>query len=36
MATNFAKASYDEIYDFGTVAGKTTVIGIHTPSPRPH
>lgn len=32
MATNFAKASYDEIYDFGTVAGKTTVIGIHTPS----
>lgn len=32
MATNFAKASYDEIYDFGTVAGKTTIIGIHTPS----
>ena len=32
MATNYAKASYDEVYDFGTKSGQVTVIGIHTPS----
>lgn len=32
MATNFARASYSEIYDFGTKSNNTTVIGIHTPS----
>lgn len=32
MATNYARASYDEVYDFGTKSGQVTVIGIHTPS----
>ncbi|QIN96630.1 MAG: capsid protein [Smacoviridae sp.] len=32
MATNYAKATYNEIYDFGTKSGKTTIMGIHTPS----
>ncbi|QEJ80812.1 capsid protein [Avian associated porprismacovirus] len=31
MATNYAHASYSEIYDFSTQSGKTTVMGIHTP-----
>lgn len=31
MATNYAKASYTEVYDFGTKAGQVTVVGIHTP-----
>lgn len=32
MATNYAKATYTEIYDFGTKAGQVTVVGIHTPT----
>ena len=32
MATNYATASYDEMYDFGTQAGKVSILGIHTPS----
>lgn len=32
MATNYARARYDEVYDFGTKSGQVTVIGIHTPS----
>ena len=32
MATNYARARYDEVYDFGTKSGEVTVIGIHTPS----
>ncbi len=32
MATNYAKASYSEIYDFGTKSGQCTIMGIHTPS----
>ncbi len=31
MATNYAKATYSEVYDFGTKAGQVTVVGIHTP-----
>lgn len=31
MATNFAKATYQEIIDLHTEAGKVSVIGIHTP-----
>lgn len=31
MATNYVTAKYQEIYDFGTQAGKTTILGIHTP-----
>ncbi len=31
MATNFVTAKYQEIYDLGTQAGKTTILGIHTP-----
>nr|QBP37074.1 capsid protein [Porcine associated porprismacovirus] len=31
MATNFVKAKFQEIYDMGTVSGKTTILGIHTP-----
>lgn len=31
MATNFVKAKFQEIYDFGTVSGRTTILGIHTP-----
>lgn len=33
-ATNYAKASYTEVIDFQTVAGKTGIIGIHTPQGR--
>ena len=32
MATNFARASYQEVYDLGTRQGKVSVVGIHTPS----
>ena len=32
MATNYAKATYTEVYDFGTKAGQVTVVGIHTPT----
>lgn len=32
MATNYAKATYSEVYDFGTKAGQVTVVGIHTPT----
>lgn len=31
MATNYAKATYTEVYDFGTKSGQVTVVGIHTP-----
>lgn len=31
-STNFAKASYQEIYDVNTVSNKVSVIGIHTPT----
>nr|QBP37058.1 capsid protein [Porcine associated porprismacovirus] len=31
MATNFVTAKYQEIYDLGTRAGQTTILGIHTP-----
>lgn len=31
-ATKFAKASYTEVYDMHTEFGKTTLIGIHTPT----
>lgn len=31
MATNLVKAKFQEIYDFGTVSGRTTILGIHTP-----
>lgn len=31
MATNYVTAKYQEIYDMGTQAGKTTILGIHTP-----
>lgn len=31
MATNYVKATYSEVYDFGTKAGQVTVVGIHTP-----
>nr|QCC72716.1 capsid protein [Cressdnaviricota sp.] len=31
MATNFVKAKFQEIYDMGTVSGRTTILGIHTP-----
>ena len=31
MATNHVTAKYQEIYDLGTQAGKTTILGIHTP-----
>lgn len=34
MATNYAKASYTEVIDLQTTAGKTSVIGIHTPQGR--
>lgn len=30
-STNFAKASYQEIYDVNTVSNKVSIIGIHTP-----
>ncbi len=32
MATNYVKARYQEIYDFGTQAGKTTILGVHSPT----
>lgn len=32
MATNYATASYSEVYDMHTEFGKTTLIGIHTPT----
>lgn len=31
-STNFAKASYQEIYDVNTVSNKVSIIGIHTPT----
>ncbi len=31
MATNYVTAKYQEIYDLGTRAGQTTILGIHTP-----
>lgn len=31
MATNFVKASYSEVYDLHTEAGRPTVIGVHVP-----
>lgn len=35
-STNFAKASYQEIYDVNTVSNKVSIIGIHTPvGPKP-
>lgn len=36
MATNFATAKYQEIYDINTVSNEITVIGVHTPAgPKP-
>ena len=32
MATNYVRARYQEIYDFGTQAGKTTILGVHSPT----
>ncbi|ANC51546.1 putative capsid protein [Bovine faeces associated smacovirus 6] len=32
MATQYAKSSYSEVYDMHTEFGKTTLIGIHTPT----
>lgn len=32
MSTNFATASYEEIYDIGTQDGKVSIFGIHTPT----
>lgn len=32
-ATNFVKATYQEIYDIGTQSERITVLGIHTPQP---
>lgn len=32
MATNYARASYQEVYDLGTRQGKVSVVGIHTPT----
>lgn len=32
MATQYATASYSEVYDMHTEFGKTTLIGIHTPT----
>lgn len=31
MATNFVKASFQEIYDLHTTAGSSTILGVHTP-----
>lgn len=31
-ATNYAQATYQEIYDLSTVAGKLGIVGIHTPT----
>lgn len=31
MTTKFVTATYQEVYDLGTVAGKVSVLGIHTP-----
>lgn len=31
MATNYAKASYTEVYDLHTEVGAPTIIGVHTP-----
>lgn len=31
MATNYVKAKFQEIYDMGTVSGRTTILAIHTP-----
>lgn len=36
MATNYAFASYSEIYDMHTEVGKTTLLGIHTPITNRH
>lgn len=32
MATNYARASFSEVYDMHTEAGHPTVIGVHTPT----
>lgn len=32
MATNYVSAKYQEIYDMGTVSGRTTIVGIHCPT----
>lgn len=32
MATNYVKARYQEVYDFGTMSGRTTILGIHAPT----
>nr|QBP37064.1 capsid protein [Porcine associated porprismacovirus] len=32
MATNYVTAKYQEIYDMGTVSGRTTIVGIHCPT----
>lgn len=32
MATNFVKASFQEIYDISTKPGSATIIGVHTPT----
>lgn len=34
MATNYVTAKYQEIYDMGTVSGRTTIVGIHCPTGR--
>lgn len=31
-ATNYARATYQEVYDLSTVSGKLSIIGIHTPT----
>lgn len=31
MATNYARASYQEVYDLGTRKNKVSIVGIHTP-----
>lgn len=32
MATNMVHATYQEIYDISTIAGKLSIVGIHTPT----
>lgn len=36
LATNYASASFSEVYDMHTEVGKTTLIGIHTPITNRH
>ena len=31
MATNYVRASFQEIYDFNTKPGSATIVGVHTP-----